>query len=33
VALDEVRPHAVAALEDVFALELVEQTVPVVLPA
>ena len=33
VHVDEVRPHAVAALEDVFALELAEQTVPVVLPA
>jgi lipoyl(octanoyl) transferase len=33
VGLDEVRLHAVAALEDVFALELVEETVPAVLPA
>jgi lipoyl(octanoyl) transferase len=33
VQVDEVRPHAVAALEDVFALELAEQTAPVVLPA
>src|SRR6187551_1426183 len=33
VGVDEVRPAASAALEDVFALDLAEQTAPVVLPA